>query len=682
MRFKIITLISMLIAGNVLAQPAIKNNRPKQFAGDQRVLFTVGDKPVTVDEFTYIYSKNNPKDSLQYTEKDLREYLDLFVNFKLRVQDAYAQGLDSTAAFHEEYKKYRNQIAQPYLTDRTVNEKLIDEAYNRLKYEVRAAHILILVKENASPADTLKAYNKIKSIRDSIIAGKVSFEEAARHQSEDPSVASNGGDLGYFTALTMIYPFENAAYNLNKVGQISPIVRTRFGYHIIELKDKRPARGEIQVRHIMITSNPNDNLAKQTQAKAKIDSLYSLLQKGVPFTEVARQFSDHIASRASGGELPPISSFSNYPESFKDAAFALKQDGDYSEPFRSDYGWHIVQRIKLNEIKSKSDMTSSLRERIERDSRSDRSKEAAIAKFKKDLDYKEEKKVTKLISKNIADSSLTKAKFRGLTSTKKENAPLFRLSGKTYTLKDFADWLKVHSTPGSYRDKNMAIKEYFNAFVNEKVLSVYDNQLETRFPDFANISKEYKEGLLLYDVKEKMVWTPAINDTAGQKKYYVAHRDSFMFGQRAEAIIIDLKNQSSVPKVVSLLKQMDVQPKAVKSGIKAKPLTIDSIASLYVIKDPLSFNYVSDVYERGQKSPLDAINPWKVGVYTPGEFANRFYVVKITKVLAPVAKPFDDVRGVVISQMQDEIEANWLSRLRKQYPVQVNEKVLQSLIIK
>ncbi|RYD70133.1 MAG: peptidylprolyl isomerase, partial [Sphingobacteriales bacterium] len=285
------------------------------------IVFSVNGEPVSLREFKYIYEKNNAADPNLYKTQNLRDYLDLYINFKLKVKEAHDLGLDTTDKFVKEFNGYRNQLAQPYLTDRNVSQGLIDEGYTRLKEELRATHILIPVNMEASPKDTMDAYNKALEVYNKAIKGD-DFEALAREYSKDPSVANNGGDLGYFTAFQMIYPFESAAYNMKKVGDISKPVRTRFGYHVIKLTDRRPYRGEIQVRHILINSNEYDSKEKKQIAKNKIDSLYSLLQKGADFAALARQHSDHAQSKASGGDLPNFNSFSQYPDEFKNAAFS------------------------------------------------------------------------------------------------------------------------------------------------------------------------------------------------------------------------------------------------------------------------------------------------------------------------------------------------------------------------
>jgi len=225
-------------------------------AQDSPTIMTIDGQPISKKEFENIYKKNN-RDSV-VTTAALDEYLELFINFKLKVREAEKLKLDTASQFTTELAGYRKQLSRPYLVDNVKKEELLHEAYERMKTEVEASHILITVDEDASPADTLAAYKKIQSLRSEGMKSDADFGKLARNSSEDPSAKSNDGYLGFFTALQMVYPFENAAFN-TPPGDVSGIVRTRFGYHILKVHSKRPARGEIQVAHIMVKSTDQDS---------------------------------------------------------------------------------------------------------------------------------------------------------------------------------------------------------------------------------------------------------------------------------------------------------------------------------------------------------------------------------------------------------------------------------------
>ena len=687
-------------------QAQAQNKKTKSGGGgdtSSAVLFTVGDEKVTVDEFRYIYEKNNSNDKNLYTDKNLRDYLDLFTKFKLKVKEAHEVGLDTTKKFLQEYISYRDQLAIPYLTDREVTQRLVDESYERLKTELRASHILIGVSPDASPKDSLKAYNRAMKIREAILKG-TSFDRIARDSSDDPSVANNGGDLGYFTAFYMIYPFESGAYNLKNLGDISMPVRTRFGYHIIKLTDRRPYRGEIQVRHIMINSAPNDPIEKQKIAKNKVDSLYSLLKKGVSFAELARQYSDHVQSRNSGGELPWFNSFASFPEEFKDHAFALKANGDFTEPFKSNFGWHLIQRVEYKPLQNRKEMEDFLKNRISRDSRSEKSRDAALAKFKKDFGYKEKKKALKRFMPAL-DSNLVHGNW--VTNNKvKAKKVMFVIGKKEYTQADFAKFLEANEKPDRFTEVPYAAQVYLKNFEDQEVMNTQNQSLEAKFPEFRNIAKEYKEGILLFEITETKVWNKAMSDSTGRKAFFAQNQSKYWWKPRAEGIIIDLRDKTAVPDIMNKLKLMDEDvemPKAAEkpkdkkadkaTGAKDKKdkatekkaivqlpkrMTIDSISNGYVKTDPLSFNYKKLTAEKGENNILDTVN-WKPGIYDAGKINGRYYVVKIVNVFPAAPKKMDEIKGQVIADYQDYLEKQWIEQLKVKYPVKIDESVVSSL---
>jgi peptidyl-prolyl cis-trans isomerase SurA len=241
------------------------------------IIATIGSQPIYTSEFQYVYEKNNGGNEGAYTRQSVTEYLDLYTKFKLKVMEGESRGLDTTVAFKRELEGYKEQLAQPYLTEKSVTDKLVQEAYERLKQEVNASHILIGLPADPDPQDTLAAYNQVLELRKRVTSGE-SFEKLAKEFSQDPSAAENGGNLGYFTAMQMVYPFEDAAYK-TEVGQISMPVRTRFGYHLIKVNDKRQAKGEVKVAHIMVRATPGMPKADSLAAKQRIDAIYKRVQR-------------------------------------------------------------------------------------------------------------------------------------------------------------------------------------------------------------------------------------------------------------------------------------------------------------------------------------------------------------------------------------------------------------------
>ena len=347
------------------------------------VLMTVAGEDVTKSEFEKVFKKNN-KSAGAVDQKALSDYLELYINYKLKVKEASELGLDTAATFVSELNGYRKQLSQPYLIDKEVSDKLMHEAYDRMQKDVRASHILIKCGPDELPKDTLEAYNKAMKARERVMKGE-DFGKVAKEVSEDPSAKDNMGDLGFFTAMQMVYPFESAAFN-SKIGDVSMPVRTKFGYHIIKKTDERKDPGEVFSAHIMVRAGKGTTPDDSAKAVQKINEINGKLKAGGNFEELAKQYSDDQGSAKNGGVLPSFKTGRMVPE-FESAAFALKNKGDISEPIKTQYGWHIIKLINRKEIGTYEEMQSELKASIGKDSRSEVSKSSMVNKIKKEYKF-------------------------------------------------------------------------------------------------------------------------------------------------------------------------------------------------------------------------------------------------------------------------------------------------------
>ena len=330
-------LVFILLIGSVSAsaQAVTPSVAPKALAVDEKFpVFSFGDEMVYNDEFMRVFNKNK-RDKAKPTKQEIDEYLDLYIKFKLKVKEAYALKMDTMPSFKTELAGYRTQLAQPYLTDKTVTENLIKEAYQRSQQEVRASHLLINCALDAKPSDSLAAYQKIMGLRNRIVKGE-SFNTVASQFSEDPSAKANEGDLGYFSAFQMIYPFENAAFS-TPIGEVSMPIRTQFGYHLVYVADRRKALGDIKVGHIMIKYY---NPTQIDSTKERIDAVYAKLKAGADWGTTVQEFSEDFNTNSKDGELSWFNrTTANIPVEFKDVAYTLKNDGDFkfvAEVLRSE----------------------------------------------------------------------------------------------------------------------------------------------------------------------------------------------------------------------------------------------------------------------------------------------------------------------------------------------------------
>jgi peptidyl-prolyl cis-trans isomerase SurA len=609
-------------------------------------LFTVDGNATHTDEFIYLYKKNHisSKDK-DFTKPSVEEYLELLLNFKLKIAEAHHQGLDTTAKFMKELRTYREELKKPYRAEKDVLDKLTREAYEYSTQEIKASHILIQVTPTSSPEDTLKAYQKISQIKNRILAGE-DFEKISRELSEEPSAKLNGGNLGYFTAMQMVYPFEKAAYE-TKVGEISPIIRTRFGYHIIKVEDKRPSRGEVEVSHILLRSTNKDD----SKSKNKIFEIYDQLKAGRSWDELCKENSEDVNTKNSGGRLRQfgIGVFASVPE-FETNAFALKNPGDISDPFQSNIGWHIIRLEKKIPVPPYAEIESSLKKKVARDERVKISEQAEAEKRKKNFQFSENKE-TKSKFFSLADSNLIRGKWRLIGSDVLKNLPLFTVNGKSTTGSDFIKWIfreqsKTSLSPSAYMD------QLYGSLVDEKLNEAEDEKLIAEHADFKYLLNEYREGILLFEVMEKEVWNKASNDSISQKKFYQAHLEKYKAGPRVEARFFSTADKSFLDQ------------------IKKKISNSDTLSAADMKKFRSVQNFRN--YEKGESKIIDKVN-WVPGIQELNIDGN-YYLLEIKRLVEPGTKTFSESRSQIISDYQNELEKEWVLSLRKKYTFKINKK--------
>ncbi|MBX7182762.1 MAG: peptidylprolyl isomerase [Bacteroidia bacterium] len=631
-------------------------------SGSDPVVLTVGDSKVTRSEFETVYRKNN-KETSGDLQKALEEYMELYINFRMKVKEAEEAKLDTGKAFKDELAGYRKQLSQPYLVDKEVSDKLLKEAYDRQKTDVKASHILIKCEQNALPKDTLAAFNKALEIRKKVLAGE-KFEDLAKKYSEDPSAKDNGGDLGYFTSMQMVYPFENAAYN-TPVGQVSQPVRTKYGYHILKIFDKRDAQGQVLAAHIMVKvakdAKPEDTAAFRT----KINEIYQKLVAGGDFKDLAKQFSDDKQSATKGGELPWFGTGRMVPE-FEKAAFALKNNGDYSTPFKTSYGWHIVKRLDRKGIPSFEEQKNDLKQKVSKDSRSQLSKESIIARVKKEYGFSEDlKKRDEFVS--VVDTNVFKGLWK-IESAKNLKSFLFKIGDKQYTQTDFATFISKHQAKRSAIDMGVYIGSLYKQFVDESCIAFEDTKLEGKYADFRNLMKEYRDGILLFDLTDKKVWSKAVKDSIGLKAYYENNKSNYMWEERLDATIYTCKDAEVAKKVREQLMKQNKSGKPSDEEIKAE-LNKDSQLNLKV---------ETGKFIKGEMDVLESVK-WEPGISPDIAFNGQIVVVNVKGKVAPTPKTLNEAKGLVTADYQVYLEKEWIDSLRKKYPFQVNKDVLFSI---
>jgi len=510
------------------------------------VLLIIDKDTVLKSEFLYSFQKNN--DLKKATSVEIKEYLDLFINFKLKVKEGKEMKLDTSMAFIRELESYKNQSAQQYLIDKDISEKLIDEAYERMKYNVRASHILINCPASASPKDTLMAYNKAINIRNKILQG-MSFSDAAVAFSDDPSARDtinpvthkqqlgNKGELGYFTVFNLIYPFETGAYN-TEVGQISMPVKTNFGYHLIFVKDKIPAIEKISVSQIFIP----DSMAKMNKmsdyTSKKMTEISARLQKGEDFVTLVKLFSEDKASKEKDGAIEPFAPNSKSPE-FVKACISLKP-GQFSEPISSTLGWHIVKLNEITPVTVDDEARYFIKNKISRDSRSHLSRESLVEKLKIEYKYQDKgkKAAFKFFKNNLPETyfNSTSRDILELPGIEKLK-PIFTFADQQVPVKDFANYISRFQGVNLKESVMQFVESKYPAFVQEKIIAYENDHLIVKYPEFKELITEYHDGMILYEINSQMVWSKAMKDSVGLTSFYEKIKLDYPVDPNAETVV-------------------------------------------------------------------------------------------------------------------------------------------------
>ena len=644
MKSRILSLALLVLFGSASTQAA------------DPVLMKINGKPVYKSEFEYIYNKNNSNNSLD--KKTLDEYVDLFVNFKLKVEEAKAQGLDTTQSFISELAGYRSQLTRPYLTDSKVDEQILREAYDRMKEDVEVSHILVRIPQGATPADTLTAWKKINSTLKRL--DKEDFAKVAKEISEDQSAEENGGYIGWVTAFRTVYPFETVAFN-TPVGKISAPVRTAFGYHIIKVHNRRKSQGEILVSHIMRFTAEGDEV-KNKAAKQKTDSLYQRVLAGDDFGKLASEFSEDRGSATRNGELPWFGSGRMIPE-FENAAFALKNIGDVSTPIQSAFGWHIIKLLDRKGLAGFETVKADIERNVKRDERANMGQKAFVDRLRKEYGYAVNTAYVNEFSKLLENKTLADSVFQ--LEAAKLNKPLFTFAGKEFTQADFAAYLKKNA----FSEKAIAseiIEQKLDAFTEKEILAYEDSQLENKYEDFRFLINEYHDGILLFEVSNNEVWEKASKDTEGLARYFGQHKADYRWEKpHFKGRVISCKDKATLKAAKAIVKRShnDSIDKYLRTRLN------DSIQYVKVEKGLFAQGENKAVDKYGFKVKKAKFEPTK-------EYP---YVFVVGKNLKNNPEDYTDVRGLVTADYQEYLEREWIAALRAKFPVEIDQNVLKTV---
>lgn len=668
------------------------------------VVMEVGGQKIAKDEFmkdfmSSVGERLAAKPGVTEAEKrqTLDEYVELYATFRAKLKDAYALGFDTMPNLIEELKTYRDELAAPYLIDSATLERILHEAYDRNHYSLRAAHILIMVSPDASPEDTLKAYKRIMGLRDRIMGGEdffaVSSEEVHRQQPEAPT-RPNEGDLGYFTAFDMVYPFENAAYAL-KVGEVSMPVRTRFGYHIIKLLDKVEMFGKCDLAHIWLMGQDS------TMRKYEINDCYNRLVDGQDFAIVARQ-SDDRTTNGNGG-LMPNATLNNIPPEYVDVAQHLK-DGEFSKPFFTQYGWHIVKMVRRDTLPPYESMVPYYKQKMTRDQRGEESRKAfTLSSMKRygiqDLTQtpvpqpkgkkRKKKEPVKMQASlqqlyDIVPVEATRNRWNYNDSMVTDIHPILTMPGKSYTTLDLARYISTHQRGERPLKSEYFVNMKYSDFIDSVVMVYVDSRLEKDNPELAAVVEEYRHGLMIFNYNNAMVWRKALHDTAGFADFYARESstkrmdnpdDSVYFWKtRARVVTVNVVDSACIApaKAAKILKKA---LKKNKGSLEMKDMLTEAVGKKCTAPRPVSV--APDLVEMGHQNLLSA-GQWQKGVYLSPK-TKGYRAVVVEEVMPPMLKGQMEARGYYMNGFQNEVERKHNDMLSKKYNVKINYDVVKQI---
>ncbi len=639
-------------------------------SGNAQTLFTYGKDEVSKQEFLRNYEKNTLNKKPDMSEAALREYVDLYSLFKMKVKEAEIHQIDTMPAIQRELDNYRRQLSKNYLTDKQVNEALVKEAYDRSKEERRVAHILLTAPANMSPIDTLRLYQRADSIYDAITKKKADFATLARMYSDDKGSKENGGDIGFMTAMQTIYAFENAAYNTD-VNKVSKPFRTPLGYHIVKVLEKRPARGEVQVAQILFATPKSKGEEGIAAAKSKADLVYAELKKGTSFEEMVKKYSEDKFTVNEGGMMQQFGAGTMVP-AFENAAFALKNPGDISQPVQTDYGFHILKLINKYPIKPFDSVSNQLKRKVENDSRSEIAKNAFFEKIKQKNKFKE----------YPANFDELKGRIKALPDTGKiagvftaqdfsnMNKPLFSLDNNNYTQSDMMKFVELMTRGRIMGNRENVAQDLYRMYVDKVVNDYQEHKLIDENPEFRNLMTEYRDGIMLFELMDRNIWTKASKDTVGLKAFYEANKSKYQWEPGFEGNVYRFKDETSMKQGQKLL----LANKNMTNDEFVKAMNTESALDAVMIQ--------TGRYEFSKFTDVSREELVKGSVSRPVKNDDGSYtIVKTNEVYSTTAqKSLDDARGYVVAEYQDYLEKQWNATLRDHYKMKLDEKVFKSMV--
>lgn len=629
-----------------------------QLTNAQDILLTIDNHQISKDEFLRIYNKNS---SITLEEKkSVDEYLDLFINYKLKVIEAQNLGYDTVGSFIKEMDGYRSQLAKPYIENTNITDSIVEVAYERLKTEVNTSHILLKLDKNATPRDTAKVYNKILGYRERLIKGEP-WDELILKESPNPEDLI-GGDLGWFGIGRMVYPFETASYTV-PVGSISMPVRTEFGYHLIKVNGRRENRGEISLSHIMTLIPQNATEFEISAARERIDKAHSELENGMPWDSVVVKYSEHRASIKRMGSLGWLKT-GTVPDELLSAAFSVPT-GEYSQPIKTSFGYHIVRNDEIRPASAPKNADDFRKSVLQNSYVRGITEGQLLESIKKDYGFTfNNENLEELYV--VADSGLYRRTWSPEVARDMRKV-VFVIGDSSYTQYDVAKYV---ATNRLYARRELQSIVYNRAidYMNGRIKAYGIAQLPAKYPEYKYLLDEYHDGILLFNLTEDKVWKRAVEDSAGLVEFYNNLPEKYRWESRVLITKYSYADSTLTGKLLKLAK------KRMKKNLSAQDLSAllcpgDSV-------DCVNFSEVK--YEKDDNSISKSIN-WKAKSYIKTKDKNGNVLYFVESVLPSQEKTLSDARGLYTADYQNHLEKLWIEELRKKYSISINDEVLQKV---
>ena len=628
-----------------------------------QTLISYGNSVTGKDEFLRAYNKNKP--STTNKEKSIREYLELYTNFKLKVKEAQELRLDTMAQIKYDVQNFRDQITDNYLNDEGGLQTLINEAVYRSRKDLHVLYFSVPVTEKSLPADTMKAYNAAVELYSKLKKGSVDYVEMVTDV-YSKIITAKYSDVGFITAFSVPYELENIIYSI-KPGAVSAPYKTAKGWVLFKVTEERKNTGKWKAAQLLFTYPPDADYNTKLAVKEKADSVYGLLQNGLSFSDAAKTYSEDRMTYLAGGDMPEFYT-GKYNAQFEKNVFALKTDNAISKPFETSFGYHIVKRISntaLPEDKNDATYLFDIKQKVQQDERININKE----KFIKDITAKTGVKKTAGVTEAELFKYADSIKLNPATA----NKDLFPINKKTiFSFKDGTvikgnEWIKfLRNNSVNLEMNSISNKDLWKQFTDQQILNFYKQQLAEYNNDFKYQMQEFKEGNMLFEIMERNVWSKAGLDSAGLVKHYNANKTKYKWQASADVLIFNCTDEKKAAEAIDALKA----GKSWTFIAETSNSLIQADSGRYEIEQlPNNPNVSSAKPQAGNFSSIIK--------NTDGTTAFVKYV-KLYE--ANMQRDFNEARGLVINDYQNVLEQQWVEKLRKKYTVKINNAVLNDII--